>query len=48
VLLYVSHGVFSKGLPLKGIDHVFTTDSYKAQHKAPEGYLTIFPWGTGV
>lgn len=28
VFLYVTHGIFSKGLPLDGIDHVYTTDSY--------------------
>ena len=26
--LFVTHGIFSKGLPLEGIDKVFTTDSY--------------------
>ncbi len=28
VYLYVTHGIFSKRLPLEGIDRVFTTDSY--------------------
>ena len=28
VSLYVTHGIFSKGLPLEGIDRIFTTDSY--------------------
>lgn len=28
VFLYVTHGIFSKGLPLEGIDHIYTTDSY--------------------
>lgn len=28
IILYVSHGIFSKGLPLEGIDHVYTTRSY--------------------
>lgn len=28
VFLFVTHGIFSKGLPLEGIDKVFTTDSY--------------------
>jgi ribose-phosphate pyrophosphokinase len=28
ILLYVSHGIFSKGLPLLGIDHIYTTNSY--------------------
>lgn len=26
--LIVSHGIFSKGLPIRGIDHVFTTNSF--------------------
>lgn len=28
VHLYVTHGIFSKQLPLNGIDRIFTTDSY--------------------
>lgn len=28
VYLYVTHGIFAKGLPLEGIDKVFTTDSF--------------------
>ena len=28
IILYVSHGIFSKGLPLEGIDHIYTTNSY--------------------
>lgn len=28
VYLYVTHGIFSKRLPLEGIDHVYTTDSF--------------------
>lgn len=28
VYLFVTHGIFSKGLPLGGINRVFTTDSY--------------------
>ena len=28
VSLFVTHGIFSKGLPLEGIDRVFTTDSF--------------------
>ena len=30
VLLYVSHGIFSKGEKLEGITEIFTTNSYKA------------------
>ena len=29
VNLFVTHGIFSKGLPLEGIDVVYTTDSYQ-------------------
>lgn len=48
VELYVSHGIFSKGLPLEGIDHVYTTDSYSAAGDMPidpscEQGLTVFP-----
>jgi ribose-phosphate pyrophosphokinase len=39
VFLFVTHGIFSKGLPLEGIDHVYTTDSYDA---APEGRSKTF------
>jgi ribose-phosphate pyrophosphokinase len=28
VFLYVTHGIFSKGLPLEGIDQIYTTNSY--------------------
>lgn len=30
VYLFVTHGIFSKGFPLKGIGGIFTTDSYLA------------------
>jgi ribose-phosphate pyrophosphokinase len=29
VNLFVTHGIFSKGLPLEGIDTIYTTDSYQ-------------------
>lgn len=29
VFLFVTHGIFSKGFPLEGIDKIFTTDSYE-------------------
>lgn len=35
VYLYVTHGIFSKGLPLHGIDHVYTTDSYLENEWTP-------------
>ena len=28
VFLYVTHSIFSKGIPLEGIDHIYTTDSF--------------------
>lgn len=28
--LFITHGIFSRGLPLDGIDRVFTTDSYQS------------------
>jgi ribose-phosphate pyrophosphokinase len=31
VFLAVTHGIFSKGIPLRGIDKIFTTDSYNTQ-----------------
>jgi ribose-phosphate pyrophosphokinase len=40
--LYVTHGVFSNGTPLEGIDHVFTTNSYR--DLAPSGDYTVFDW----
>lgn len=42
VSLFVTHGIFSKGLPIKHIHHVFTTDSlYK--FAADRGDLTVIP-----
>lgn len=46
VNLYVTHGIFSKGLPIKGIDHVYTTDSYPPLDNsalfANTPYLTVY------
>ena len=39
VTLFVTHGIFSKGLPLKNIDHIYTTDSY--QELDSTDYLTV-------
>lgn len=34
VFLAVTHGIFSKGFDIKGIDHIFTTDSFQTiQHE---------------
>lgn len=41
--LYVSHGVFSKGLDIEGIDHIYTTDSYQDYGALPP-WVTVFPW----
>lgn len=52
VNLFVTHGIFSKGLPLEGIDRVFTTDSYckpaaewdaTARGQDVHEHLTIIP-----
>lgn len=48
VFLFVTHGVFSKGLPLEGIDWIYTTDSYDRRlFSTPDIYevrkLTIIP-----
>jgi len=43
IILYVSHGIFSKGLPLEGIDHIYTTNSY-SDELVPDklkNYITI-------
>lgn len=37
VYLCVTHGVFSKGIEIKGIDEIFSSDSYKAP--SAEGYI---------
>lgn len=50
VSLFVTHGIFSKGLPLEGIDHIYTTDSYfdvsTSQfnwHAVNDKHVTVFP-----
>lgn len=47
VFLYCTHGIFSRGLPLDGIDHVYTTDSYFRAAGGPNtdnnGQLTTIP-----
>lgn len=45
VFLFVTHGIFSKGLPLEGIDKVFTTDSYTDKHAYENliAGLTVIP-----
>lgn len=35
VVLVVSHGIFSKGLSIAGIDHIYTTDSYRTFTELP-------------
>lgn len=39
VSLFVTHGIFSKGTPITGVDVIYTTDSYKAH----EPGVTTFP-----
>jgi len=43
VILFVTHGIFSKGLDVFDglIDHVFTTDSFE---HAPDKRLTVIPY----
>lgn len=36
VVLVVSHGIFSKGLSIAGVDHIYTTDSYRSFPELPE------------
>ena len=44
VYLYVTHGIFSKGLPLEGIDHIYTTNTYEtAPLGTPSPNLTVIP-----
>ncbi|WP_428653368.1 ribose-phosphate diphosphokinase [Runella sp.] len=38
VVLVVSHGIFSKGLSISGIDHIYTTDSYRTFSELPENF----------
>lgn len=45
--LYVTHGVFSKSVPLKGIRHLITTDSYTDIVKR-EDLNSTFLWITNV
>lgn len=43
--LFVTHGIFSKGLPLDNIDTVYTTDSYpSAQANASHPRVIVFPF----
>ena len=38
--LYVTHGIFSKGIPIHCIDHVWTTNSYYEGESSD--YITVF------
>lgn len=42
VAIFVTHGIFSKGTSLEGIDRIFTTDSYFI-NEVPSGPITIIP-----
>ena len=46
VSLAVSHGIFSKGSNVAGVDHIYTTDSYQSFNAStlPE-HVTVVPWG---
>ena len=39
--LFITHGIFSKGLPIEGIDRVHTTDSYSDQPYNQEMYPSL-------
>lgn len=43
VSLFVTHGIFSKGLPLKGIDRIYTTDSFCEGTKEFKNYAIVIP-----
>jgi len=46
VNLFVTHGIFSKGIPLEGVDHVYCTDSYidpKKFNWETDKFLTVIP-----
>lgn len=50
VSLFVTHGIFSKDVPLEGIDHIYTTDSYCTRDLVgtnptwdARGIMTVFP-----
>ena len=43
IFLFVTHGIFSKGLPLDGINRVFTTDSFGWTGVEQPGYLVPIP-----
>jgi ribose-phosphate pyrophosphokinase len=47
--LYVTHGIFSKGVDvLDGFDHVYTTDSfYRARENSRVKYITLIPYYFG-
>ncbi len=47
VFLFVSHGIFSKGTALDGIDRIFTTDSYFTGYAA-DGEQTIGRYPTVI
>lgn len=44
VNLYVSHGIFSAGYVIPGIDRIFTTDSYQNFDGGVPNHVTVFPW----
>ena len=43
ISLFVTHGIFSKGLPLAGIDRIFCTDSYTKWANMSLKTLTVIP-----
>lgn len=43
VCVYVTHGIFSKGIPLDGIDHIYTTNSFPHPNVEGLGEVTTIP-----
>lgn len=43
VELFITHGIFSKGLPIEGIDKVYTTDSYGQPKGVSDHLYTCIP-----
>lgn len=42
VALAVSHGIFSKGFALAGVDRIYCTDSFRSFDEVPD-HVTVFP-----
>ncbi len=48
VVLCVTHGIFSKGLRIEGVDSIYCTDSYRSAHIRPTAIVQAgFTWTEG-